>query len=202
MKYKWLQNKQLNKLIIFFNGWGMDDFIVSNLDCEDYDVIVFYDYNDLDIDIDLGHYEEKHVIAWSMGVMVATLFDFGNVMSATAICGTPKPIDDKYGIPERIYNLTIKGFSQNSVQTFMKRMFLDAPNTEKFSNRTLDSQKTELIKLLEYNSKAEFEYSRVIIADNDKIIPTKNQLNYWLNPEMIRSGHCHFGLYKSWAELL
>lgn len=202
MKYKWLQNIKSNKLIIFFNGWGMDDFIVSHLDCEDYDVIVFYDYNSLDGDIDLNNYQETHVIAWSMGVMIATLFEFNNLKSSTAICGTPKPIDNEYGIPERIYNLTIKGFNEASAKKFMERMFISNPDIDKFSNRTLESQKSELIKLLEYKSNFDYKYSRVIVADDDKIIPTTNQLNYWKNPEIIHSGHCPFVLYKKWAELL
>ena len=53
MKYKWL-NKEVNnsKLILFFNGWGMDDNVVKHLDVEDYDVLMFYDYNTLDTDFD------------------------------------------------------------------------------------------------------------------------------------------------------
>ena len=42
MKYKWLNNVKNKKLIIFFNGWGMDENVVKHLDCEDYDVLMFY----------------------------------------------------------------------------------------------------------------------------------------------------------------
>ena len=49
MKYKFYENNN-NKLIIFFNGWGMDEIIVSHLDKEDYDLLILYDYRDLDID--------------------------------------------------------------------------------------------------------------------------------------------------------
>ena len=205
MNYKWLRNKNSNKLIIFFNGWGMDDFIVSSLDykdCEDYDVIVLYDYNNLDFDLDFGGYSEKHIVAWSMGVMIADMFDFVNVVSSTAICGTPKAIDDTYGIPEKIYNLTVRGFSELSAVKFMKRMFLSEPEISKFSDRTFESQKSELIKMLEYKPAGKRNYTRAIVADSDKIIPAANQLNYWEKPEIIHCGHCPFGLYKSWKELL
>ena len=70
MKYKWLQHKGSQELVIFFNGWGMDDYIVSSLVCGDYDVVVFYDYNNLDFDVDLSMYVKKHIVAWSMGVMI------------------------------------------------------------------------------------------------------------------------------------
>lgn len=202
MNYKWLRKTNSEELIIFFNGWGMDDFIVSKLDCGDYDVVVLFDYNNLDLDIDLSGYTKKHIVAWSMGVMIATLFDFGKIESATAICGTPKPIDDKYGIPKRIYNLTVKGFNELSAQKFMERMFITKPDFDKYSDRSFESQKSELVKMLEYKANEEFEYTRAITGDEDKIIPSQNQLNYWKNPEVIHAGHCPFGLYKKWSELI
>ena len=73
MKYKWLNKVNNQKLIIFFNGWGMDESVVSHLDCENYDILMFYDYNTLDTDFDfesLNIYPKKNLIAWSMGVMV------------------------------------------------------------------------------------------------------------------------------------
>ena len=36
MEYKWLSQKNNNKLIIFFNGWGMDEFPVKHLASDDY----------------------------------------------------------------------------------------------------------------------------------------------------------------------
>ena len=150
MKYKWLNKINSDKLIIFFNGWGMDDFVVSELDCADFDVIVFYDYNDLDCDTDLNGYKEKYLVAWSMGVMVATLFDFGGIKSSVAIAGTPYSVHNEFGIPERIYNLTLRGFSEKTAEKFMERMFLTKPDTSKFSDRTTESQKSELIKMSEY----------------------------------------------------
>ena len=206
MKHFWLNKTNTNKkLIIFFNGWGMDEKIVSHLECEDYDVVVLYDYNDLELDIkslNLSQYTEKHIVAWSMGVMVATLFNFGEIKTATAICGTPFAIDNEYGIPERIYNLTIKGFSETSSKKFMERMFIEKPNMETFSGRTFDSKLSELKKMLEYKPSTEFQYTKAIVGTDDKIIPTKNQLNYWDNPTTINSGHCPFMLYKKWTELL
>ena len=59
----------------------------------------------------------------------------------------------------------------------------------------------------EYKPNEEFSYSKAIIPDSDLIIPAKNQECYWGNAkktdyEIIHSGHCPFGLYKSWAEIL
>lgn len=202
MHYKWLQHLGADKLIIFFNGWGMDSSVVCEQDCEDYDVIVFYDYNDLNIEVDLSGYKERHVIAWSMGVMIADIIGFDNLKSAAAICGTPYMIDDDYGIAEKIYNLTVEGFDKNSLKKFMKRMFLTSQNVEIISSRSFESQKNELIKLLDYKPLGKIKYTRAIAADSDKIIPFKNQINYWKTPEIIHSGHYPFDLYKKWSELL
>lgn len=202
MKYKWLNKTNTNKLIIFFNGWGMDEKIVSHLDCGDYNVVVLYDYNDLNLDLDFSNYSEKHLIAWSMGVMVSTILNI-DCKSSTAICGTPFAIDDNNGIPERIYNLTIRGFSEASSQKFMERMFIEKPEITTFSNRTFESKLSELKKMLEYAPNKDFEFTRAIVASDDKIIPTKNQINYWKDEaEIITSGHCPFMLYSSWTELL
>lgn len=212
MKYKWLNKLNNNKLIIFFNGWGMDDYIVSSLDCGEYDVITFYDYNTLDTDIEFENYSETHVIGWSMGVMVSTLFDFKNVQSRTALCATPYPVDDKYGIPTRIYNLTVKGFSEKSLQKFMERMFCEKTNLPKYSDRTFESQSTELLKMAEYCPNEKYNFTKAIIPEHDLIIPTKNQQNFWeeykeknnnnIRIDSIPTGHCPFSVYKSWAEII
>ena len=205
MKYKWLNKNNSDKLIIFFNGWGMDDLIISHLETGDYDVVVLYDYNDLNLDINFPEYQEKHVVAWSMGVMVATLFDFENVKTKTAICGTPFTVHNEFGIPEKIYRLTYRTFSEKTVQKFMDRMFFEKPYLDKFTNRNIESLKTELEKMAEYNPNETYQYTKAIIPSDDLIIPTENQGNYWRNKTdiiEIKSGHCPFGLFKSWSELI
>ena len=44
MKYKWINYKNNKKLIIFFNGWGMDENVVKHFSPEDYDV--FWGFED------------------------------------------------------------------------------------------------------------------------------------------------------------
>ena len=203
MKYKFFQENNKN-LIIFFNGWGMDELIISHLKRDNFDLLVLYDYNDLDIEFpNLDNYEKKYIISWSMGVMISTLFYdcFGGIDKYIAINGTPKPIDDKYGIPEKIYKLTLRGFNETSCQKFMERMFDCTLPINKFSNREFESQKTELANLMGIEGKI-ISFDKVIVSNNDNIIPTKNQLNYWKNPEIIESGHCPFFKYESWSEII
>lgn len=203
MKYKWLNRGVNNKLIVFFNGWGMDECVVNHLLPENYDVLMFYDYNTLKTDFDfesLNIYAQKHLVAWSMGVMIATLFDIDYV-SKTAVNGTLKPIDDNYGITKRIYNLTLKGFSPKGAERFIKNMYNE--NCElPIPNREFANQKTELEALTHYKANENFKYNRIFLSSNDKIIPTKNQSAFWGIEPNLNSGHAPFNLFKKWSELL
>lgn len=203
MKYKWLNHKNNQKLIVFFNGWGMDECVVNHLQSEDYDILMFYDYNSLETDFDFENiypYPKKYLIAWSMGVMTATHFDIGYI-SKTAINGTLKPIDDKFGIPERIYNLTLRGFSPKGAERFIKNMYSENCELPQ-PNREFENQKSELEALTHYTADEKFEYNRIILSTDDKIIPTKNQSKYWGIEPNIESGHAPFNLFKKWSELL
>lgn len=203
MRYKWLNRKNNSKLIVFFNGWGMDENIVNHLSFGGYDVLMFYDYNTLDTDFDflaLEKYQEKYLVAWSMGVMTATLFDI-KYKSSVAINGTLKPIDNNFGIPVRIYDLTIKGFTPENSEKFIKNMY-ETERPELNIKRDFSNQKSELEILKTYTANQNFKYNKVIISDNDKIIPTKNQAAFWGREPNIKCGHAVFHLFKGWGELL
>ena len=215
MECKWLQKDNNDKLIVFFNGWGMDENALIHLDCEDYDVVVFYDYNDLNVNIDLDGYREKYIIAWSMGVAVAGLDNpnirkiVKNYGSATAIAGTPLIIDDKFGIPRKIYNMTFKNFNKETSVKFFERMFSQMPEDVFIPKRSFESQKSELEKMVLYSCKSELKYTRVIIPDKDFIVPTRNQKRYWekewendTDIEIVNSGHYPFLLYNKFSELI
>lgn len=203
MKYRWLNKLENKKVIVFFNGWGMDESVVTHLEPENYDVVMFYDYNTLDTDFDfsiLATYSEKYLISWSMGVMCATLFEV-DYNSSTAINGTLCPIDDCFGIPKRIYDLTIRGFSPAGRDKFIKNMF-NIGNELPDVKRDFEAQKSELVALKGYSANSDFKYSKVFISSSDKIIPTKNQVMFWQQEPNLDSGHCPFYLFKKWSELL
>ena len=205
MEYKWLNKKNNPYLIAFFNGWGMDEQIVKHLNADEYDVVMFFDYNTLDTDFDFigtNNYGATYLVAWSMGVMIGSIFadKFLNLIGATAINGTLEPISAKYGIPPRIYDLTIKGFNESSCLKFIDNMF-DTP-VKLSINRTFNSQKTELCALKSYTANFDFKYNKVFVSENDKIIPTKNQCQNWGIEPNLKGGHCPFFLFKHWSELL
>lgn len=202
MEYKWLNRDNNKNLIIFFNGWGMDESVVKHLEPEEYDVLMFYDYNNLETDFDIStikKYKQRYLIAWSMGVMIGSLFPI-EYNSKIAINGTLKPIDAKYGINPKIYDLTINGFNEESCKKFIRNMFETDVNLT--IGREFENQKTELVAIKNYIAKDNFEYNKIFISENDKIIPTKNQINYWNKQQNLKGGHCPFFSFKKWSELL
>jgi len=51
MQYFWLNKKENKKLIVFFNGWGMNETPVQHLAYNDFDVLILYDYRNLNFDL-------------------------------------------------------------------------------------------------------------------------------------------------------
>ena len=179
----------------------MDESVVNHINKEDFNVIMIYDSNSLEFDFSIiNNYTEKYLVAWSMGVMCATFFDI-DYISSTAINGTLKPIDNQFGIPIKIYDLTIKGLTPNGAKKFVSNMFkesIELPNI----NREFENIKNELINLKTYSANSNFKYDKILISTDDKIIPTKNQVAFWGIEPNINSGHCPFLLFRTWRELL
>ena len=72
MKYKWLNLKKNREVIIFFNGWGMDESVIKHLNYGSYDVLMFYDYNTLDTDFDFKSLEKYEKTLKNQGKLVAS----------------------------------------------------------------------------------------------------------------------------------
>ena len=70
------------------------------------------------------------------------------------------------------------------------------------SSREISEQHSELIALKEYKSNESFKYNKVLISDEDKIIPTKSQVKFWNIEPNFESGHCPFLQFSKWSELL
>lgn len=217
MKSKWLHWKGGGKLILFCNGWGMDEVPLHPLVSGDWDVLMFCNYVDLVPDIDLnslfGSYKEIVLISWSMGVWAGQrLFAAhqGKLSGSLAVNGTLCPIHDWLGIPEEIVRSTLARFDEKGRLKFYHRMCRDRGLYRSFlanqPKRCLAEQKKELTQLLETvhcDPAEEPIYHRVLVADHDFIMPTANQLNYWPEKKIKRVDGYHFlfYVYQSWDEL-
>ncbi len=208
MKYNWLNRENNSKIIVFFNGWGMDDYVIKHLKSENFDILSFCDYESFeDINIDFSIYSEKILICWSMGVYIANLYyeKFKNFDRFIAVNGTQKPIDDKWGIPIAIYDLMIDNFNETTVSRFMKKMTL-SDELVSYKSRSDEELKNELISIKKLNPDKYLKFDKAIISKKDKIIPAKNQLAFWQEQGVkIKEKdlpHYIFNTCSFWSDLL
>lgn len=207
-----------DKLLVFFNGWSMDERVVSHLSSKNYDIVTVQDYFDIENTRELSdiiaNYSNYSVIAWSLGVWC-----FSEIAEklpvpeySIAINGTMLPINDDFGISDSVYQATIDNLSEVAKKKFDRRMFTSISEYQRFNleppNRPIDNQKLELISIKgRYKSKINTinPYKAAIISNNDKIFTTQNQINYWSNllkPIIIDSGHFPYYNYNNWDEIL
>ena len=95
------EGEKAEALILCFAGWSAMPELFAHLQCPPGHALwVVYDYRDLSFDESLDGFRTIHLVGWSLGVWVASrLFrpEAGRFATATAINGTPLPIDDRYG---------------------------------------------------------------------------------------------------------
>ncbi|MBQ4122689.1 DUF452 family protein [bacterium] len=209
MNFEW-RNKQNNaNLIVFFSGWGSDKNINLNLKHNNFDILIIFNYKTFEsINFDFSNYTKKYLIAWSMGVFVCNYYyeTFKDFDKLIAINGTQSPIDDNYGISQNIYDLTIKNFNELSCSKFIKKM---SPNLsiDKYCTRTIEDLKNELISIKNLKISNFLTFNKSIISLKDRIIPAKNQINWWQNrceliEQLENTHHYIFDNYTNWSDLI
>lgn len=217
MQLTWVIKNNSDKLIIFFNGWSLDENIVNHLTSSEYDVLMFNDYSDLEISQEISEkinfYSEINVIAWSFGVWASgnVINNFKNLKNVISVNGTLIPIDNNLGIPEKIFNLTLTHLSEENYLRFFKNMFSSEADLNKISTRSIENKKYELEQIKNLSEKTNCAqnaklYNKIFIGKNDKIISAKNQSNFWsaTNIKIVEldGGHCIFELFETWEEML
>lgn len=222
MQYSWLTKNLNNKnLIIFFAGWSFDSTPFEFLTSENNDIIVFYDYSNFDkkdLAIDFQTYENIYLVAWSMGVYVAEILSpqLPNFNKKIAINGTSKPIDNVFGIPEKTFALTLKFVDSGLKGKFYQNIFYEQENYEKYLKnpvtRSIENRAIELENLNNYikqkpssQENSNF-YDIAYVSKFDKIIPPKNQINFWEKSGCaiinLETGHFPFYMFNSWSEII
>lgn len=219
MKAFYLNKNNNEKLLVFFAGWSFDENPFKKQDFSDFDVLIVYDYNDLSIPKefeDFKNYREKNLLAWSMGVFCAYLLKdiFADFDKKIAINGTIFPIDDKYGIPEKVFKLTLIHAKKGLEGKFYQNLFNNENDFQKYLQnsveRDIENRVNELNNLnnLIKSSTINYEYfyDKAIVSKQDKIIPPQNQINSHKNLKIqvveIDSGHFPFYQYNLVQEIL
>ncbi|SHO45541.1 DUF452 family protein [Desulfopila aestuarii] len=217
MQLFWQYREGRKKLIVFCNGWGMDAHPFMPLDSNECDILHLYDFSELPVIdavlADIAPYSERILLSWSMGVWAGQhLFDrHGHLFSrAIAVNGTLCPVDTHYGIPRNLFAGTMAGWSELSRRKFYRRLTGGGTIEQKFlqyqPQRSLTDQQRELAYYLseaDCISREQSIYREVVISDNDRIVPTANQLSFWGEETVMHPGG-HFPFYRSndWEQFL
>lgn len=182
------QNHGSKDLIAFFAGWGCDENQFVNLH-DKKDVLILYDYQNLDLDFDFSKYENIYIIAYSAGVFVASVMAkfIKNVRLKVAVCGNPYLFDETLGIDQK----TIEVFKNITLDNYLefrrKYMVFSDEEYEKYNKlqslRTIESCENELKALQEMYAKQKDQidpvFDKAIVAENDLIFKLESQKGFY-----------------------
>lgn len=212
MKIKKIENNNSRCLTFFFSGWAASPIQFRHLR-SDSAVWIAYDYRDLQLPPIPENYAEIHVVAWSLGVWVASqVFRDSRLASATAMNGTPFPNHDQWGIPRAVFQGTLEKLDENNFARFCRRMCGSKTLGQQFEvleEGRIPELKDELAfinrELISRPANESFPWSRALISRNDHIFPFENLRNYWCHAavpvEELDAPHHPFHLWSSWEEL-
>lgn len=232
MQYKifyYKENVKQKDVLIFFNGWAMTSESIEHLELpKDTDLLVVWDYRTDDFPINiLNEYDNATILAWSMGVWATNRFLskyfelFKHKLNKMiAICGTAYPMSNEYGIPENIFEATLFNLNDENRDKFNRRMCGGKSLKRLFDalkNRSTKEIKDELHRVYYISNNTNENkisdinignmWTKVWIADKDRIIPPQNQVRYWENKctdlnILENTTHFLFQNMTKWEELL
>lgn len=193
-------------LILFFNGWGMDNNSVKHLSVPlnyKLEVINFpYECNH----IDFSCYENIIPIGWSFGCYYLTKFILKNNINCKkilAINGNSNIIGSD-GINPRMFSLTLEHLTPETLLKFYKNMGID----ENFISpkKEFENIKRELLYFKNNFIPLKNIFTHAIIGKNDKIIPALKLRQYYNSLQIqiteVNSSHFLFKDFHSWKEIL
>lgn len=182
---KYLINNHSDSLIIFFTGWGCDEFEFSHLQSNS-DILLLYDYSDLNLDFDFSKYKKYNLIAFSAGVFISSIINFDfKIDNKIAISGNPFLFDERLGMSKEIQDVLCNITDKNADEFARNYLVKTDEEWEKFhhSKRTLESCREEFNKLKEFytkkyqNIKDIFDFA--LIGESDQIFSLPVQKKFY-----------------------
>lgn len=182
---KYLINNNSDTLLIFFTGWGCDEYEFEHLKA-DCDVLLLYDYSDLNLDFDFSKYKKFNLISFSAGVFVASVFNFDfKIDEKIAISGNPYLFDENLGLSKEMQNI-FQSITVENADDFARNYLVKTDDEWKVfhhSKRTLESCKAEfdslkeIYKLNKHNVKDIFDFA--LFGESDKIFNLSVQKEFY-----------------------
>ncbi|EOA5032845.1 pimeloyl-ACP methyl esterase BioG family protein [Campylobacter jejuni] len=203
MKYEFLcKNPDSKKLIVAFGGFASHPSHFSHLK-SDKNVILFYDYENFDLNFNFKAFDELFLIAFSMGVCVANrLLKELNFKQKIAINGTNLGIDKSKGIHPTIFKKTLQNFK---LEHFKEALFKEHKSLAKdFIFKDEKALKIELEKLFDFALTKQEEnllWDKVYSSKEDEIFPPNALKNSFKNLIFLDESHFAFFDFKTWDEI-
>lgn len=194
--------------IIFFNGWGMDEKIVSHLKIpQNFEfVCINFPYR-LDTGI-LQKYKSLYFIGWSFGVFYMADFISKNYkflkdkINYTAVINGIPYLMQKNILDKRVIVLTYKNLNRKNLEFF----YLKSGIKNYITDKSIDELKAELKYFTEVCCPVKINIDRAFISSNDMIVKTEIQKKYYEEnkiPFTIMEGkHCIFDKIDEWRYFL
>ena len=212
MQYFFQDNKS-SDLIVFFAGWGCDENQFINLH-DNKNVVILYDYQNLNLDFDFSKYDNIYVIAYSAGVFVASIFadKLPKVRQKVALCGNPYMFDETLGISKETIQVFKDITLDNYLQFRRKYMVYSDEEYERYNKleslRTIESCEKELLALQKmYKEKKDNinpMFDKAIMAENDLIFNIEAQKDFYKDKlQVIKNAKHHiFFYFNSFEDML
>ena len=207
------QNNNSDDLIVFFAGWGCDyNQFVSLHDRKD--VLILYDYHDLNLNFEFDKYANIYVIAYSAGVFIALILakNIPNIRQKVAVCGNPYLYDEVLGLSAA----NIQAFKNITLYNYMEfrrqYMVFSDEEYEKYNQleslRSVESCESELVAIRKlydkYKAKIEPIFDKAIVAENDLIFDLQAQKDFDKDKLVIihNARHHIFFKFNSFEDIL
>ncbi len=187
MEKRWLVKAGHPNLLILALGWACEPQSVAHIQPTGYDILCLYDYRSLEplSPNEIGHYRTFDLMAWSFGVMMSEqILASLPIRQALALNGTPRPVDDRFGIPVRPFRLTLRGLRTAGTTLFEQRTYGDFYATASGwpASRSLEDKIEELetlYKRTEQPAQTLWNWHTALIGGRDLIFPPDNQRACW-----------------------
>jgi hypothetical protein len=219
MKYKWLQKNGHPTLLVFFNGWGMNESVIRHISFSG-DILMLYRYSTCRLPIEedkwFQQYEKINLVGWSFGVwmMVKSIRDIRKFHQIVAINGTYYPVHPRWGIHPMIFHKTREHLTPSAFRSFCRNMFTSENEYARFLKIFQPDDFNEIQNELEWFAHV-FEKNqlnevpwiphKIIMSSKDKIIPFQSQKRSWQDQgkcRIIDTGHYPFFYFTGWEEIL
>ena len=191
--------------IYFFNGWAMDQNLLSPLkNSTEYEIkVINFPYN-----IDKTSINKEDIfIAYSFGVYYLNKFLSENqdlvYEKAIAINGLPETIG-KFGINEKMFNMTLETLNKENLEKFLLNM--DINESFERADKTLEEAKYELQYFKDNYKAIPNHINFYYIGKNDRIIPASKVKKYCQNNniayDLIACGHYPFSYFTDFKDII